>query len=123
MRRTELEEGLFEWEVEDQAINFLRDMPALVAASIAVTAARSACDRWEIEKSEMLKRDDPRPVWKFSRNRMVDLEIDTPAVGINEIRAVAHLLSLFANLPADGAAMVAIIVAEWAVDRAKRSKL
>lgn len=119
MSRTKLEEGLFEWEVEDTAVSFLWDKPASVAASIAVTAARLECDRWEIEKSEMLKRRDRRAVWNITRDRMDDLEVDTPASGINEIRKVAHLLSLFANLPADGAAIVAIMVAEWAVHRAR----
>jgi hypothetical protein len=123
MNDAQLNECLFECEIEDRGVAFLSDKPPRAAASIAVTAARLETQRWEIEKPEMLRRDDPRPVWKFSPKRLAFLELNTPPSGVSDIRAVAHLLSLFASLPADSAALVSIIVAEWAVDRAERSEL
>jgi hypothetical protein len=119
MNDAQLNEYIIEFEIEDCAVEFLWDKPPRAAASIAVTAARLETQRWEIEKSEMLKQDDPRPVWKFGPERLDFLELNTPPSGISDIRSVAHLLSLFANLPADGAAMAGIMVAEWAVHRAR----
>lgn len=119
----ELNEYMIECEIEDSAVKFLWDKLPRAAASIAVTAARLETQRWEIEKSEMLKRDDPRPVWQFGPKRLDFLELNTPPSGVSDIRAVAHLFSLFASLPADSAALVSIIVAEWAVHRAERSEL
>jgi hypothetical protein len=123
MSRAELNEYIFEFEIEDRAVKFLWDKPPCSAASIAVTAARFETERWEIEKSEMLKRDDPRPVWKFGPKRLEFLELYTPPSSVSDPRALAHLLSLFASLSADSAALVSIIVGEWAVHRAERSEL
>ena len=114
----QLNEYMIEYEIEDSAVKFLSDKTPRAAASIAVTAAMLETHRWETEKSEMLKRDDPRPVWKFGPERLDFLELNTSPSDVFDIRAVAHLLSLFASLPADSAALVSIIVAEWAAHRA-----
>ena len=108
---------MVECEVEDHAIGFLWDLPPSTAVSLAVTAARLETQRWEIERSEMLKRDDPRPVYQiYSRHKEL-LDRNTAPFCIFDIRAVAHLLSIFARLPADAAALASINVARWAVHR------
>ena len=108
---------MVEFEVEDHAIGFLWDLPPSTAVSLAVTAARLEIQRWEIERSEMLKRNDPRPVYQIYSRDKEFLDRNTSPLSIFDIRAVAHLLSFFARLPADAAAWTSVKAAHWAVSR------
>src|ERR1039458_705003 len=103
-----------EFEAEDRAVSFMWDMPPHTAASVAVTATQLEIQRWETEKSEMLKRDDPRPVYKIGSRHTDFLDLNSSPVRISDIRAVAYLLSIFAGLPADAAALAAYDAAKWA---------
>jgi len=113
---------MVEFEVEDHAISFLCDQPPSTAVSLAVTAARLEIQRWEIERAEMLKRADPRPVYQIYTRDKEFLDRNTSPFCIFDIRAVAHLLSIYATLMPDDAAVVSVAVAKWAVFHKKRSE-
>jgi len=116
----ELSALMAESEAEDRAINFLSDKPPSTAVSVAVTAARLEIQRWEIERAEMLKRADPRPVYQISIRNKEFLDRNTSPFCIFDIRAVGHLLSIYATLMPDDAAVVSLAVATWAVFQTKK---
>ena len=112
-----LAEGLAEAITEDRAIDFLAAFPSRVAAVMALKAAGGLRIAWEIEQVNMLRRNDPRPVYlsteedrcwlakaaaKYSEDPLWHVPLDT------------SFCSLFATLPPDAAAFVAYKVAKWA---------
>jgi len=110
------------FEAENRAINFLSGKPPSTAVAVAETAARLEIQRWEIERAEMLKRADPRPVYQIYTRDKEFLDRNTSPFCIFDIRAVAHLLSIYATLMPDDAAVVSVAVAKWAVFHKKRSE-
>jgi hypothetical protein len=121
MIRSKIDNDLSAFEVIGEAIDFLWDQPPSTAVSLAVTAARLETQRWEI------KRDDRCPADQiYSEQESLDrnefLDRNTSPFCIFDIRAVAHLLSIFAVLPADAAALASFDVARWAVSRKKKDE-
>jgi hypothetical protein len=110
------EEAIALMEAEDGAIRLLATLPRQVAAVAAVKAAVELAGIWESEKDEMLRRNDPTPVylsteeerlWLYSaaRKYCVDpLWQCCPAVEVRD-----HL----AGLSPDAAAFTAYKVARW----------
>jgi hypothetical protein len=110
------EEALAIMEAEDRAIGFLGTLPPRVAAVTAVKAAVGLAGSWELEKSDMLRRNDPTPVylstgeeqfWLYSAAMKYctdPLWHRCPAVEVCD-----HL----AGLSLDAAAFTACHVAKW----------
>jgi hypothetical protein len=105
-----------EWEAEDRAVAYLATLPTNIAAVAAVKAAAQLAEAWEVEKSEMLRRGDPGPVylrttaerlWLESAARKYRGEPCWQHCPAAEVRA--HL----AGLPPHAAAFVAYWVARY----------
>lgn len=116
-------ESLAEMEVEDRAVALLWDKDPHSTARSAVMAARLESHRWELEKPEMLKRNDPRRVYNYGPEQLNEIVSKVHPCGVSEIPLVLQLLSIFASLPVDAAAKVSLDVAMWAARRAKQKTL
>jgi hypothetical protein len=116
-------ELMAEFEAEDAAFGHIWEMPAKLAKSVAVTAAKSLWVRWEEEKLEMIRRDDPRPVYHFSAGEALWLDVQCSTISGDDLGTVylaKQLGSLLSGLPLDAATWVAFKVAEFAAVREKQ---
>jgi hypothetical protein len=112
-------------EIETRAFDLLEELSPDIGLSAALTVAKLKVQLWEAAKSEMIRQRDPRLVYVASFDTAIlDVVVaPSPSNAAANTRLEANLLTLFARLPVDAAALTALIVAEWAVHRAERSEL
>jgi hypothetical protein len=107
-------------ETEERAIEFLATLPHKVAATTAVKAAVELTGAWEIERREMIRRDDPRPVYDLTRHELTSLYslaanyCQEPEWDVCPADKLRHFLTC---LPPDAAAFKAHQVVRWARQR------
>ena len=111
-----------EMEAEDRAVGRLWNLPPKVAAATAVKAAVELAAAWECEMSEMLRRDDPRPVYLSTAEERYWLHSEATKYGEDPIWQscpAAEIIHELSVLPADAAAFVAYKIAQFVVRRSK----
>jgi hypothetical protein len=110
------EAALARMDAEDRARRYLNTLPRQVAEVAAVKAAVELAAVWEVEKSEMLRRGDPRPVYLSTARERFWLNSAAAKYCLSsdwQRFPEDYLLRLFAVLPPDTAAFVACRVAIW----------
>jgi hypothetical protein len=111
-----LDELMAEFEAEDAVVNYLAELPPLIAAHVLLKVARTEMRRWEAERIEMLRRHDPRLVYLFAPEEVSWLDTALarlPQPSISYAFAERHVIKLLANLPPDAAASAAYRAARW----------
>jgi hypothetical protein len=101
-------------DAEDRAIRFLTTLPPNVAAVAAIKAAVELAGVWELEKSEMLRRNDPRPVYRSSaqeRSWLYSAAARYCADPLWQRCPAAEVRDHLSGLPPDAAALTAYNVA------------
>ena len=102
---------------EDLAINYLAKLPHAISVITSVRVAREFADLWDIERTAMNNRDDPRLVYHVTDREREWLASATAVSSKDPIwRSCPHeeVGKLFGSLPPDVAARVAYRVARWA---------
>ena len=109
-------EALAEMEVEDRAIRHLGSLPHKMAEVTAIKAALDLAANFEIEAREMLRRNDPRPVYKSTEDARSWLRSVTAMYHQDPLWHAPvdpKYRNLFADLYSDAAAFVAYNVARY----------
>ena len=117
--------ALAEMDAEDRAIRLLATLPRQVAAVAAVKAAVELVSVWEIEKREMLRRGDDRPVYLDSVEERSWLYSAAAKYCVDpcwQICPAAEVREHLAGFPPDAAAFVARRVAQWARRRRRAAQ-
>jgi hypothetical protein len=107
-------------DAEDRAIGFLATLPGQVAAITAVKAAIELTSQWEVEMREMIRRDDPRSVYRLTSQEfssLYSLAANYCQDPVWKLCPVDDLKRFLTCLPPDTAAVKAFTVAEWACSR------
>jgi CO/xanthine dehydrogenase Mo-binding subunit len=121
MRRLKLSRAVKEtfarFDAEDRAVVFLDKLPSKVALATALSVEESLATRWSEEQSEMMRRDDPRPVFHIGPSDIQKLNAALAAIPsdvTSDEGAEQYILHLLADLPTDQAWLVARKVARSA---------
>ena len=108
------------WEAEGRAVRYLWDKPPELAAAIAAKVAKRLLRKWELERQELIRADDPRKVFIATHQESLGnlhAELDriiarrSPSDPNVEERVISLVENLPTDVPADDAAWVAITVA------------
>jgi hypothetical protein len=116
MSRSNLKAVLKGWESEERVIERLAHLPRQLETVTAIKAAVELAAAWECNKSEVLRRGDPRPVYLNTPEERYWLQSAAAKYGVHPnwpscpVAEIKHELS---GLPADAAAFVAYRIARW----------
>jgi hypothetical protein len=110
-----------EMDAEDRAVRYLATLPPDVAVIASLKAALELSTLWEMERRQMIRRDDPRPVYLIGeRPELYSVAATFCQNNLWQRHSDEHLHELFARLPPDAAALVAYQVARWVCHRVAR---
>jgi hypothetical protein len=105
-----------EMEAEDRAVERLSHLPRELQMVTITKAAIELAAAWECEKSEMLRRGDPRRVYLSSAEERNWLHSAATRYGEDpnwQSCPAAEIKHELSGLPADAAAFVAYRIACW----------
>jgi hypothetical protein len=103
-----------EMAAEDSVVAYLGKRPGREA--IAANAAKRLFSQWEIEREQMLRRGDPRPVYIFGAHEFAKIHAELDRIASrspSDPAAEQCVIKLLAHLPPDAAAWRAIKVARY----------
>jgi hypothetical protein len=103
-------------DAEDRAVVYLDKFPPQVALATAVTVEWLKAMKWWIEQSEMIRRNDPREVFRITDDKFREVKAAFFAIppGVkSDAVAQQHVIDLLANFPPDQAWLIARKVAHW----------
>ena len=108
-----------ELEAEDALFKHLGEMPVELVIPVALMTARLQWSRWGAEESAMIKRNDPRPVYRFNSQEMLWLLQASLRISPDDMTLVylgQQAGKLLIDITPDAAVMAAYRAARWAVD-------
>ena len=121
MRRSKqsraVDEVIAHFEAEDRAVAYLGKFPPQVALATALSVELSLATSWEDEQSEMMRRDDPREVYRITDDKLQSVKAAFAAIPANvrpDDNAEQYIIDLLADFPLDRAWLVAHKIASWA---------
>jgi len=109
-----VEEAVAMWEAEDRAHHLLAKLPRQVAVIASVKVASALAELWEIEAEAMMRRGDPRYVFRSTLAERSWLASAVAACSQNSLWRHCPTVEVQASLetlPPDEAALVACEVA------------
>jgi hypothetical protein len=68
-----LKEAIARAGAEDRALSYLAKFPPKVALRVALNVEQSLAIKWEEEQNDMIRRDDPREVFRILPDHMREL--------------------------------------------------